>query len=87
VTGAAADDLAPPGLRAKVLTVSDGVAAGVREDGSGKSVADLLESHGFDVVERRTIPADDSPGQCRPHRASRSSATSRERASQPPSTS
>ncbi|MDA8264196.1 MAG: MogA/MoaB family molybdenum cofactor biosynthesis protein [Actinomycetota bacterium] len=59
MTGAAADDLAPPGLRAKVLTVSDGVAAGVREDGSGKSVADLLESHGFDVVERRTIPDGD----------------------------
>jgi molybdenum cofactor synthesis domain-containing protein len=42
-----------------VLTVSDGVSAGVREDGGGKAVADLLEAHGFVVVERRTIPDGD----------------------------
>jgi molybdenum cofactor synthesis domain-containing protein len=59
MSGSPAQDLAPPGLRAKVLTVSDGVAAGVREDGGGKAVADLLASHGFEVVERRTIPDGD----------------------------
>ncbi|MGC9962242.1 MAG: MogA/MoaB family molybdenum cofactor biosynthesis protein [Acidimicrobiales bacterium] len=59
MSGAASQDLAPPGLRAKVLTVSDGVAAGVRQDGGGKAVADLLEAHGFVVVDRRTIPDGD----------------------------
>ncbi len=39
-------------LRAKVLTVSDGVVAGTREDRSGEAVSDLLTGHGFDVVER-----------------------------------
>jgi molybdopterin adenylyltransferase len=42
-------------IPAKVLTVSDGVAAGLREDAGGSAVADLLESHGYVVVERRTI--------------------------------
>lgn len=42
-------------LRAKVLTVSDGVAAGTRGDAGGAAVAALLESHGFAVAERRTI--------------------------------
>jgi molybdenum cofactor synthesis domain-containing protein len=42
-------------IRAKVLTVSDGVAAGTREDAGGAAVAELLESHGYQIVERRTI--------------------------------
>lgn len=38
-----------------VITVSDGVSAGVREDLSGVAVADLLSEHGFDV-ERTLVP-------------------------------
>ena len=38
---------------AKVLTVSDGVIAGTREDKSGVALQDALENAGFDVVERR----------------------------------
>jgi len=54
---APADDEAPPAtpILAKVLTVSDGVAAGTRQDGGGDAVAALLESHGYQIVERRTI--------------------------------
>jgi molybdenum cofactor synthesis domain-containing protein len=40
-------------LRAKVLTVSDGVVAGTREDRSGAALAELLSTNGFEVVERR----------------------------------
>lgn len=36
---------------AKIITVSDGVAAGERADKSGDAVADLLSRAGFDVVE------------------------------------
>ncbi len=39
--------------QAKVLTVSDGVAEGTREDRSGVALADRLTGAGFDVVERR----------------------------------
>jgi molybdopterin adenylyltransferase len=46
-------------FRAKILTVSDGVSAGVRKDTGGDAVADLLAEHGFHVVERRTIPDGD----------------------------
>jgi molybdenum cofactor synthesis domain-containing protein len=38
---------------AKVLTVSDGVADGTREDRSGGALAERLGTAGFDVVERR----------------------------------
>ncbi len=41
-------------MRAAVLTVSDGVVAGTREDASGDLLAGLLESDGYDV-ERRTV--------------------------------
>jgi molybdenum cofactor synthesis domain-containing protein len=44
-------------LLAKVITVSDGVAEGVREDRSGAALADLLSRSGFEVVER-TVVAD-----------------------------
>jgi len=39
-------------LLAKVLTVSDGVVHGTREDTSGAGLAACLERHGFTVVER-----------------------------------
>lgn len=38
---------------AKVLTVSDGVVAGTREDRSGAALAARLAEVGFDVVDRR----------------------------------
>jgi molybdopterin adenylyltransferase len=40
------------GHRAKVLTVSDGVVSGTREDTSGDAVASLLTEQGYVVVER-----------------------------------
>lgn len=43
------------GIRALVLTVSDGVAAGVREDTGGAGVADRLAADGA-VVTRRVVP-------------------------------
>ncbi len=39
-----------------MLTVSDGVSQGTREDASGELAASMLEEHGFRVVERRVIP-------------------------------
>jgi molybdopterin adenylyltransferase len=41
---------------AKVLTVSDGVVAGTREDRSGAALAALLADNGFAVVERLVCP-------------------------------
>jgi len=38
-----------------VLTVSDGVAAGEREDGSGDALEELLREDGYEV-ERRVVP-------------------------------
>jgi molybdopterin adenylyltransferase len=43
-------------LRAKVLTVSESVHAGTREDRSGAALEDLLAKRGYEVVERRTVP-------------------------------
>ena len=45
-------------MNAAVLTVSDGVSAGVREDRSGDVLAELLLEDGFEV-ERRVV-ADDA---------------------------
>lgn len=42
-------------MRAAVLTVSDGVAAGVREDRSGEALASLLQEDGFEVA-REVVP-------------------------------
>jgi molybdopterin adenylyltransferase len=42
-------------VRAAVLTISDGVAAGEREDRSGQVLADRAQAAGFDVIERRTV--------------------------------
>ena len=44
-------------MRAAVLTVSDGVAAGEREDESGDALAELLAGDGYEV-ERRVVPDD-----------------------------
>ncbi len=46
-----------PARTAFVLTVSDGVAAGAREDGSGAAVGERLAALGF-TVERAAIPDD-----------------------------
>jgi len=40
---------------AKVLTVSDGVVAGTRDDKSGSALAETLAGAGFDVVERLVV--------------------------------
>ena len=42
-------------LRAKVLTVSDGVIAGTREDKSGAALLDRLTEAGYEVVDRRAV--------------------------------
>ncbi|WP_419945342.1 MogA/MoaB family molybdenum cofactor biosynthesis protein [Candidatus Poriferisodalis sp.] len=40
---------------AKVLTVSDGVIAGTREDRSGEALGEALAAAGYEVVERRVV--------------------------------
>ena len=40
-------------LLAKVLTVSDGVFHGARDDTGGRGLADHLRANGFDVVDHR----------------------------------
>ncbi|HEY5873466.1 MAG TPA: MogA/MoaB family molybdenum cofactor biosynthesis protein [Gaiellaceae bacterium] len=46
-------------MRAAVLTVSDGVNAGVRDDASGDALEELLRADAFDVVRR--VVSDDVP--------------------------
>jgi molybdenum cofactor synthesis domain-containing protein len=41
--------------QAKVVTVSDGVMAGTREDRSGEALAAALKAAGFEVVDRSVI--------------------------------
>ena len=43
-------------LVAKVVTVSDGVVDGVREDRSGSALTERLGNAGFDVVDRLVTP-------------------------------
>ncbi len=45
------DAAVPP--RAKVLTVSDGVMHGTRDDLSGRALVEHLTAHGFDVVDHQ----------------------------------
>ncbi len=45
-------------MTAAVLTVSDGVQAGVRDDTSGDTLEELLRHEGFDVVRR--VVSDDA---------------------------
>lgn len=42
-------------LHAKVLTVSDGVVAGTREDTSGQALVDHLGAAGWTVADRRVV--------------------------------
>jgi len=42
-------------LQAKVLTVSDGVIAGTREDKSGAVLVERLVDAGYEVVDRRAV--------------------------------
>jgi molybdopterin adenylyltransferase len=44
-------------MKAAVLTVSDGVSAGEREDESGELLASLLAEDGYEI-ERRVVPDD-----------------------------
>ncbi|MGD9999367.1 MAG: molybdenum cofactor biosynthesis protein B [Ilumatobacteraceae bacterium] len=46
-------DHQPEPLRAKVLTVSDGVIHGTRDDSSGRALVEQLVAAGFEVVEHR----------------------------------
>lgn len=43
------------GIEAKVLTVSDGVIAGTREDKSGVALVEVLTAHGVVVVDRQVV--------------------------------
>jgi molybdenum cofactor synthesis domain-containing protein len=45
----------PSGIDAKVLTVSDGVIAGTREDRSGAALEARLRAEGFRVVDRQVV--------------------------------
>ncbi len=49
------DDAETGPLRAKVLTVSDGVVAGTRDDRSGAAVVERLGAAGFEVVDHSVI--------------------------------
>ena len=44
-----------PISQAKVLTVSDGVIAGTREDKSGAALVERLAAAGYEVVDRRAV--------------------------------
>jgi len=44
------------GIRAAVVTVSDGVSQGTRADGSGDAAEALLREAGFDVEDRTVLP-------------------------------
>lgn len=43
------------GLRAKVLTASDGVVHGTREDRSGHALVERLTAEGFEVVDHQAV--------------------------------
>lgn len=49
-------EAAETGLQAKVVTVSDGVVAGTRQDTSGEVLAERLVGAGWLVVDRRQVP-------------------------------
>ena len=48
----------PTRVPAAVLTVSDGVAEGMRADGSGDEVEAILLGAGFEIVDRAVVPDD-----------------------------
>lgn len=45
-----------PPVRVGILTVSDGVSAGEREDGSGDLLAGWIEDEGFEAAAREVVP-------------------------------
>lgn len=47
--------------RAAILTISDGVSAGSREDRSGDVAAEELRRIGFEVIERAVVPDETAP--------------------------
>lgn len=51
----AAEERSGSGLEAKVLTVSDGVIHGTREDRSGAALEAALAAAGFAVVDRQVV--------------------------------
>lgn len=53
--GASPDPSPAPSPQAKVVTVSDGVVAGTREDLSGAALEQVLTTAGFQVVERSVV--------------------------------
>jgi molybdopterin adenylyltransferase len=50
--------MSPASRTAAVVTVSDGVSAGIREDRSGEAVASILERTGLDIARRAVVPDD-----------------------------
>ena len=54
-TASGPDAYDPFAVKAKVLTVSDGVIAGTRDDRSGAALVGRLEAAGYDVVEHRAV--------------------------------
>jgi molybdopterin adenylyltransferase len=49
------------GVRVAVLTVSDRVAAGVRDDAGGSALCELLEAVGATLVSRAVVPDEREP--------------------------
>ncbi len=43
------------GLAAKILTVSDGVVAGTRQDASGEALTQMLADEGYEIADRRAV--------------------------------
>lgn len=43
-------------VRMGILTVSDGVSDGERDDASGRRIAEWCRERGYEVVERATVP-------------------------------
>ena len=43
-------------LFAKIITVSDGVSNGHREDVSGEKIQEFLESSSWEIISRSVIP-------------------------------
>ena len=49
------------GIRVAVLTVSDRVAAGTRDDAGGSALCELLEGGGAELVSRAVVPDEPEP--------------------------
>ncbi len=55
MSGVSSTEAGEPSYEAKVVTVSDGVMDGTREDRSGEALQQALTSAGFTVVERSAV--------------------------------